>query len=227
MQLPQAVLLDLDGTLVDSAPELALAVNEVRSAFGLRRAHVESVRDWVGEGVDVLLQRALSEAADLESDADARRSARATFDDAYARVLGTRAVLYPDVAEGLERLHRAEVALACVTNKPEKFASELLAALEILGCMDLVVGGDTTGALKPDPLPVQFAAKTLGASVGTCLLIGDSGVDIATARNAGCPVWCVRSGYDGGQPVDSLGADTVFDGFGDVVDALLAEHYED
>lgn len=218
----RAVLLDLDGTLVDSAPELATAVNQVRQAFGLPEAPLASVRDWVGEGVDMLLRSALSEAVDLESDADARRSARASFNKAYAAVLGTAAVPCPGVPEGLERLRAAGMPLACVTNKPEPFARALLESLGILAPFGVIVGGDCTEALKPDAAPVRLAAERLGVAVGNCLLVGDSAIDITTARNAGCPVWCVRSGYDRGRPVDEAGADAVFDRFDELVDALLS-----
>lgn len=214
----RAMLLDLDGTLVDSASELALAVNEVRRAFDLPEASLESVRGWVGEGVEVLLQRALADAPDAEVGAETR----SLFEETYARALGTRAVLCPGVAEGLERLHAAGIPLACVTNKPAHFARALLESLGILDSFDVIVGGDSTESLKPDAGPARFAAAGLGMPLASCLLVGDSAIDVATARNAGCPVWCVRSGYDRGRPVDEVGADAVFDQFDELVDALLS-----
>lgn len=219
----EAILLDLDGTLVDSAPELAVAVNEVRREFGLPAVSLESVREWVGEGVEALLGRALAESPGYASDPGACTSARAVFDAAYGRVLGTEAVLYPGVAEGLARLRAAGIPLACVTNKPEGFARDLLAALGILEPIDAVVGGDTAATRKPDAAPARFAAEQLGVAIEACLVVGDSRIDVDTARNAGCAAWCVRTGYDRGEPVDTLGADAVFDGFGDVVEAVLAE----
>lgn len=218
----RAVLLDLDGTLVDSAPELAVAVNRVRQAFGLPEVSLESVRDWVGEGVDVLLRSALRGSVDLELDVDARRRARSVFNESYAAVLGTSAVPCPGVPEGLEQLHAAGMPLACVTNKPEQFARLLLESLGLLSPFGVIAGGDSTEALKPDAAPVRFAAGRLGVEVGNCLLVGDSAIDVETARNAGCPVWCVRSGYDRGRPVEKVGADAVFDRFDELVDSLLS-----
>lgn len=217
----RAVLLDLDGTLVDSAAELALAVNRVRQEFDLSEASLESVRDWMGEGVTALLQQALAGAVDIGTDTEARRRARSVFNESYAAVLGTSAVPCPGVPEGLERLQAAGMPLACVTNKPEAFARALLDSLGILSPFDVIVGGDSTEALKPDAAPVRLAAERVGVEVGNCLLVGDSAIDVETARNAGCPVWCVRSGYDRGRPVDEAGADAVFDRFDELVDALL------
>lgn len=220
--MSQAMLLDLDGTLVDSVMELAMAVNRVRREFGLAEVSPASIRDWVGEGVGVLLRRALAEVYDLDTDEATRRKAHSIFDESYAAVLGTSAVPCPGVPESLERLHSAGMPLACVTNKPEAFARALLEALGILAPFGAVIGGDSTEALKPDAAPVRLAAERLGVAVGNCLMVGDSAIDVATARNAGCPVWCVRGGYDGGRPVDEVGADAVFDRFDELVDALLA-----
>lgn len=219
--MTRSLLIDLDGTLVDSAPELAIAVNEVRKTHGLPAASLDQVRDWVGEGVAVLLRNALREVAGDQPPASLLATARASFDTAYARVLGRHSNAYPGVHSGLWRLREAGLPLACVTNKPEAFARALLESLGILSPFDVIVGGDSTEALKPDAAPVRFAAERLGVEVGNCLLVGDSGIDVATARNAGCPVWCVRSGYDRGRPVDEAGADAVFDRFDELVDALL------
>jgi len=217
----RALLIDLDGTLVDSAPELALAVNEVRAAHGLEPAYLEQVRHWVGEGVAVLLSNALHELADAVPSDPVLDEARRQFDRAYGRVLGTLADPCAGVVAGLERLRASKLPLACLTNKPERFAGDLLAALDLLAPFQVVVGGDSTAARKPDPEPARFAARNLGVAVAECLVIGDSAIDVATARNAGCRVWCLRSGYSRGESVDELGADAVFDRFDQAVDALV------
>ncbi|MDZ7828667.1 MAG: phosphoglycolate phosphatase [Halofilum sp. (in: g-proteobacteria)] len=221
MAQAKALLIDLDGTLVDSAPELAIAVNEVRQAHGLPPASLQQVRDWVGEGVTVLLQKALRGAADDQPPSDLPTVARVRFDAAYERMLGRRSKPYPGVHRGLRRLGEAGFQLACLTNKPEGFARDLLAALDLLEPFGVVVGGDSTGARKPDPEPARCAAERLGVRPAECLLIGDSAIDVATARNFGCPVWCLRSGYSRGQAPDELGADRVFDRFDEVVDVLV------
>ncbi|MDX1609695.1 MAG: phosphoglycolate phosphatase [Halofilum sp. (in: g-proteobacteria)] len=219
----RAVLCDLDGTLVDSVSELRLAVNRVRAQHGLPEAAPDEVRSWVGEGVETLLRRALAQATGPEADPCLLRAARRQFDAAYDEVLGSEAAACAGVPEGLARLRAASVPLACVTNKPERFARGLLESLQILAPMDVVVGGDSGHGLKPDAGPLEFAAASLGVAIGECLLVGDSAIDVEAARNAGCPVWCVRDGYGGGRPVDEVGADAVFDRFDELVDALLRQ----
>ena len=222
----RAVFCDLDGTLVDSISELRLAVNRVRAAHGLPAASQKQIRAWVGEGVETLLRRALVEVTGSDPDPQLLREARRQFDAAYDDVLGTEAVACPGVMEGLARLKAASVPLACVTNKPERFARALLDSLQMLALMDVVVGGDAGHGLKPCAEPLRFAAGALGVVLGDCLLVGDSVIDVEAARNAGCPVWCVRGGYGGGRPVDELGADAVFDRFDQMVEALLGERRE-
>jgi phosphoglycolate phosphatase len=217
----KALLIDLDGTLVDSAPELAIAVNEVRSQYDLPAASLDQVRDWVGEGVGVLLGHALHERFGSAPSGRILAQARSVFDDAYGRVLGSEAQPCPGVRRGLARLAAAGMPMACLTNKPEGFARDLLAALDLLEPFGAIVGGDSTAARKPDPEPARRAAEALGVAPGQCLLVGDSAIDVATAHNVGCPVWCLRSGYSRGQAPDALGADRVFDRFDKVAEALL------
>lgn len=217
-----AALVDLDGTLCDSAPELAAAVDRVREELGYPAAGVTRVRDWVGEGISTLLARALRDATGAEPDTDALRDARMRFDTAYAEVLGTMGPLYPGVAGGLDRLREAGVPTACITNKARLFALPLLGALGVANRFDALIAGDAGLALKPDPAMLHAAAGRLGVDIEACVMIGDSGVDVATARAAGCPAWCVRTGYNRGEPIDDAGADAVFDRFDDLVEALLA-----
>jgi len=224
---PQALLIDLDGTLVDSAPELAAAVNDVRAAHGLPAASLHQIRDWVGEGVGVLLGHALRERFGDDPSERVRADARALFDDAYGRILGREAEPCPGVRSSLARLRASQYRLACLTNKPERFARDLLAALDLLAPFEVVVGGDSTAARKPDPEPARIAAGHLGVDVAECLVIGDSAIDVATARYAGCPVWCLRSGYSRGESVDELGADAVFDRFDQAVAALVGPQRPD
>ena len=207
---PSAVLIDLDGTLVDSAPELAQAVDRMLGDLGYEGAGVENVRQWVGNGIDRLVARALTGALGEEPDDEALREARVRFDTAYAEVLGTMAPLYPGVVDGLDCLRDAGVKTACITNKHRIFALPLLGALGIADRFDIVVGGDSGVALKPDAAPLALAAGRLGVAVGDCVMIGDSATDVAAARAAGCPAWCVRSGYNRGEPLEACGPDRIF-----------------
>lgn len=218
----RAALIDLDGTLCDSAPELAAAVDRARTDLGYPAAGTSRVRQWVGEGIDTLLARALEDATGETPDAAAQRDARARFDTAYAEVLGTMCPLYPGVVEGLDRLRAAGVRTACITNKARIFALPLLGSLGIADRFDTLVAGDSGVAKKPDAAPLLAAAERLGVAIGDCVMVGDSGVDVAAARAAGCPAWCVRTGYNAGEPIDGAGADAVFDRFDELVEALLA-----
>lgn len=218
----RAALIDLDGTLSDSAPELAAAVDRTLEALGHQAAGVAKVCNWVGDGIDVLLARALQDATGGDAGETVRREARWRFDAAYAALLGTTSPLYPGVIEGLERLHRAGVRTACVTNKARVFAAPLLASLGIADRFHALIAGDAGLAKKPQPAMLFAAAERLDLGISECVMIGDSRVDVAAARAAGCPAWCVRTGYNRGEPIDDAGADAVFDRFDDLVEALLA-----
>lgn len=218
-----AALIDLDGTLVDSAPELAQAVDRVLTELGHAPAGLERVRCWVGEGIDRLLERALESASGQAPDAEALRSARSAFDTAYAEVIGTHAPIYPGVVEGLDRLRAAGIVCACITNKSRVFAVGLLGALGVAGRFDTLVCGDRPENRKPAAAPLEAAARKLGVAVGDCVMVGDSAIDVAAARAAGCPAWCVRSGYNHGTPIEEAAPDRVFDRFDDLAEALCAE----
>lgn len=222
MSTPRAVLIDLDGTLVDSAPELAAAVDRMLGDLGHRPAGLAKARDWVGGGINALVAHALADALQREPGDDERGDARARFDTYYAEILGTIGPLYPGVVTGLDRLREAGVATACITNKVRLFALPLLGALGIADRFDVLVAGDTASALKPDPAPLALAAERLGVAIGDCVMVGDSGVDVVAARAAGCAAWCVRTGYSGSEPIDAAGPDAVFDRLDELVEALLA-----
>ena len=217
----RAALIDLDGTLVDSAPELTVAVDRVRAELGFDPAGSEQVRHWIGNGIDRLVARALTDALGEKPGDEALREARVRFDTAYAEVLGTMAPLYPGVADGLDRLRAAGVATACITNKSRIFALPLLGSLGIADRFDTVVGGDSGVALKPDAAPLTLAAERLGVAVRDCVMIGDSSTDVAAARAAGCPAWCVRSGYNRGEPLEACGPDRIFERFDELARALV------
>ncbi|MDZ7748856.1 MAG: HAD-IA family hydrolase [Halofilum sp. (in: g-proteobacteria)] len=184
-----ATLIDLDGTLCDSVPELAGAVDRVLEELGYPAAGVAKVRDWVGEGIATLLARALRDATGEEPSAEALRDARTRFDTAYAEVLGTMCPLYPGVVEGLDRLRAAGVRTACITNKARLFALPLLGSLGVADRFDALVAGDAGLALKPDPAMLLAAAERLDVAIGDCVMIGDSAVDVAAARPR-LPAWC-------------------------------------
>lgn len=211
LKRPRMVLLDLDGTLIDSVPDLAYCVDEMMVRLGLPRRGEASVRRWVGNGVERLVQRALS--GDLEGRADPTLYARALplFMNLYAENTAGRSRVYPGVREGLDYLKGAGLHLACVTNKAEQFTLPLLTELGLRGYFELVVSGDTTPKKKPDPLPLLYAAERFSADARECLMVGDSQSDVKAARAAGFDIVCVSYGYNHGEDIRDYAPDAVID----------------
>ena len=207
----RAVLFDLDGTLVDSAPDLAAAVNATLAELGRAPVPVDTVRDWVGNGADRLLERALSGRADGTVPAAELAAVRPLFLRHYERLLCVDSVLYPGVSEGLAGLREQGLALGCVTNKPSRFTLPLLEQLGIAGHFGALVGGDDVVRKKPAPDALQEAARRLGVACDDCLMVGDSVNDIEAARAAGCPVVAVPYGYNHGRDIRSAGPDAVIE----------------
>jgi phosphoglycolate phosphatase len=207
----RAVLLDLDGTLVDSAPDLAVAVNATLAELDRPPHSVDTIRDWVGNGADRLLERALSGHFDGRLPPDQLAALRPRFLYHYEQRLCVDSTLYPGVAEGLEMLRHAGLRLACVTNKPSRFIRPLLERLNIADRFGAMVGGDDAPRKKPDPAPLRLAAERLDVGVTHCLMVGDSVNDIEAARAADCPVVVVPYGYNHGQDIREAHPDAVID----------------
>ncbi len=220
MKAFKAALIDLDGTLADSAPELAVAVDRVLREEGHDPVGVERVRDWVGDGIDRLVERAIADATGEAPDAAGLKRLRGRFDTAYAEVLGTMAPIYPGVVEGLDALRAAGVRTACITNKAAIFSIGLLGALGIADRFDTIVSGDSGAGLKPAAGPLEAAARKLGVPLAECVMVGDSAIDVAAARAAGCAAWCVRTGYNRGEPLEASEPDRIFEGFDELAGAL-------
>lgn len=220
-----AVLFDLDGTLVDTAADIALALNRALAEQGLRALPVAAVRTMIGRGSAVLVARAL-EACAPQLAADARRALLARYHHHYAALHdelqggGSKARAYAGVAEALAALHDAGLRLAVVTNKPQAIALRLLQRLGLSPWFDLVVGGDNADAAgrKPGGEPLLHACDAMGVSAQQALMVGDSAVDVAAARAAGMPVLCVPYGYNEGDDPGRLDCD----GFVDTLASLPA-----
>lgn len=219
---PAAALIDLDGSLCDSATELAAAVDRMLVRAGHSRAGTDRVRAWVGDGIDRLVERALAHATDEFPDAEASRDARRRFDTAYAEIVGTTAPLYPKVVEGLDAIRSAGIGTACITNKTGVFATGLLGSLGIFDRFDTIISGDRASERKPAAEPLEKAARKLGVAIDDCVMVGDSAIDIAAARAAGCPVWCLRTGYNRDAPLEDSAPDRIFDRFDELAAVLTA-----
>lgn len=218
----RAVAFDLDGTLLDTLPDLADAGNAMLAELGRPTVSEKSVRSFIGDGVARLVKRLLDGTRDGEPPTEQFEQALEIFERHYREGLVRRTRLYPDVTEGLAALAAAGLKLACVTNKPEAFTRPLLAAHGLDRRLDLVIGGDTLPRKKPDPLPLRHCASVFGVDTTALLMIGDSANDVLAARAAGCPVVCVPYGYTGDLDVRSLGADAIVENVLDAAMRLLA-----
>lgn len=219
---PQMILIDLDGTLVDSVPDLAFCVDELMARLG-RPPHGEAaVRNWVGNGVERLVRRALTGTLDGEpNDTDFDR-AYPIFLELYAANTSKRSVLYPGVREGLDYLLTNGYPLGCVTNKAAQFTLPLLEDLGILSPFDLVVSGDTLPQKKPHPAPLLHAAAHFGVEPGQALMIGDSVSDVKAARAAGFSIICMSYGYNHGQDIRTADPDAVIDSMAELPGLIAA-----
>jgi len=220
----RAVIFDLDGTLVHSAPDIACAANRMLEALGMPARDPALISTYIGKGIAVLVERAL--VGSLKGGADAALLAQALplFDRYYEEESGRRTALYPGVREGLQLLAQADLPLACVTNKPERHTIALLTQMDLLQFFSVVVGGDTLPRKKPDPLPLRYVCERIGVRTAQTLVVGDSGNDVAGARAAGCPVICVPYGYNEGEPVESLGSDAIVPTILDAAGVVIASH---
>lgn len=213
----QAIVFDLDGTLVETAPEIALAVGDALRRFDLPQPSAAQVRDWIGHGTRELLARALAQACGVSLErargSELLRLLGPVYDHAYAGRCGTDSRLYPGVRDGLRALRARGKRLALVTNKETRYTDAVLDAHQLRGSFDAVICGDTLSSRKPDPAGVAQVLQRLGMAPTQALFVGDSAIDAATARAAGLPVWLLPWGYTMGQAVQACGADRVLESF--------------
>lgn len=203
----RAALFDLDGTLVDTAPDLAAAANRMLADLGRAALPDDRIRDFVGKGVVNLVNKCF-EASGGGGEED-RARAHAVFERHYSAGIADRSRPYPGVVDGLEALERAGIAMGCVTNKAGRFTEPLLELTGLRRFFGVVVSGDTVERRKPHPDPMLYAAGKLGASPAETLVVGDSLNDVQSARAAGCAVVVVPYGYREGLSLEDLGADAV------------------
>lgn len=206
-------LFDLDGTLVDSAPDITGALNAALHRIGRPTVDEALTRHWVGHGSRVLIERALAHLEPGTGTADESTMGRAmdAFIEHYRAHIADASRPYPGVVDALNGLARGGAQLAVVTNKLGSLSEQLLVALRLRRFFAAVVGGDTLPKRKPDAAPALFACRQMHVTPSDALFVGDSATDVETARAAGCAVVCVRDGYNQGTPAERLGADGVID----------------
>ena len=222
LKKPQMILIDVDGTLVDSVPDLTFCVDEMMKALG-RPIHGESkVRNWVGNGVERLVRRALIGQLDGEPDEADFQKAYPIFLDLYADNTSKRSCLYPGIREGLDYLKAAGFKLGCVTNKAAQFTEPLLRDLGVSGDFSIIVSGDTLPQKKPDPAPLLHAAQFFGVDPAQALMVGDSVSDVTAARAAGFQIVCMSYGYNHGVDIRESNPDAVIDALTEIRPLLEA-----
>ena len=207
----QAALLDLDGTLLDTAPDLAAAGNAMLADLSLPALDQRRVRGFIGKGLAHLVRLSLAAAGGAPPGEAALARALERFEHHYALLNGSRSALYPGVHEGLAAWRARGARLACVTNKPARFTRPLLTRFDLAHFFDAVVSGDTVTRKKPDPEPLLAACRQLGVAVTEAVMIGDSSNDAVAARAAGCPVLLVSYGYAEGGTLQGIDCDGIVD----------------
>jgi len=217
---PKLIMIDVDGTLVDSVPDLAYCIDEMMQKLGLQKWGETKVRHWVGNGVPKLVERALT--GELEG-----RPIKEVFDIAYPIFLdlyedntAQRSYLYDGVREGLDYLKSQRYQLGCVTNKSEQFTHPLLKALGIFNDFKIIISGDTLAKRKPDPMPLLYCAERFNLKPEECLMLGDSVSDVKAARAAGFDIICMSYGYNHGNDIADENPDLVIDSMSQLSDHL-------
>jgi phosphoglycolate phosphatase len=207
------IMFDLDGTLIETAPEICDAVNDTLRRFDLPDVSQQQVNDWIGHGTRELLIQALAFSSmtrlEVVRASETFPLIAAEFDIHYQARCGTRSHLYPQVRETLTALRAQGVKLAVVTNKEGRFTETVLNVHHMRGLLDDVVSGDTLPTKKPDPAGIFHCLAQFGVPAHRALFVGDSSIDVATARNAGVAVWALPYGYNMGQPIESCAPDRV------------------
>ncbi|XVJ97454.1 phosphoglycolate phosphatase (plasmid) [Burkholderia vietnamiensis] len=207
-----AALIDLDGTMVDTADDFTAGLNGMLARLGAPATSRDEVIGYVGKGSEHLIQSVLAPRFS-QADAQARfDNALAIYQAEYAKINGRHTRLYPEVTAGLDALHAAGIRLACVTNKPHRFALELLEQYGLIDRFGIVLGGDSVArAKKPDPLPMLAACDALGVAPHTAVAIGDSENDALAGRAAGMATLTVPYGYNHGKAIQTINSDGIVD----------------
>ena len=219
----KAVMIDLDGTLINTAPEIARAANAMLAGLGRPTLDAKLVEVYIGEGAIALIKRCLTDKLYGEPEDDLLASAQKLFFDFYAQIV-TESKPYPQTLEALQAIKQSGVQLACITNKPAAFTLPLLEKSGLLTYFDLVVAGDTLPKKKPDPDQIFYVCEKFNVLVNESLLIGDSKTDIAAARNAGCLIFAVPYGYNQGYSIDISSVDALINNLYETV-ALMTTEY--
>lgn len=207
----RAVIVDLDGTMVDTAGDFQVAINRMRAEFDLPPLPVQTITDFVGKGSEHLIRGVLSLDWETQQVLERFDTAMASYQRHYLAINGDYSSLYPGVLDGLAALQAKGLKLACVTNKPIAFTEPLLAKKGLRDFFEVVYGGDSLPRKKPDPLPMHQVCKDFGLESRHVVAIGDSINDAQAARAAGCYVLHVPYGYNHGHAIQKVDSDGIVD----------------
>ena len=217
---PEIVLIDVDGTLVDSVPDLAFCVDAMMNQLGMPEHGEQRVRHWVGNGVERLVKRALIYQLDGEPDEALFARALPVFEALYRENTSKRSCLYRGVKEALDFLQTTGVRIGCVTNKASQFTLPLLQDLGIRDYFEIVICGDMVERKKPDPMPLLQAAEQLETEPQASMRLGDSMSDVTAARAAGFQIVCMSYGYNHGEDIRDYNPDAVVDSMAEIRDII-------
>lgn len=217
---PRLVLFDLDGTMVDSVPDLAFSLDATLEQIGLNRRGIEAVRTWVGNGVDRLVKRGITNHMSDEPDPELFHRAITLFREIYAENTSKYSLVYNGVFEGLAYLRESGIHCACVTNKAEQFTLPLLEQLKLAPYLELVVSGDTLSKSKPDSMPLLYAAEHFSINPSDCMMVGDSMHDMQAAQSAGFTAVAVPYGYNHGIDIAESKPDAIIQSIADLKELI-------
>ncbi len=213
-------MFDLDGTLIDTAPDLAWSIDAMLGQLGLPVCGEDKVRRWIGSGIEGLLRRAVTNDFDGQPETDLYDRALSVFMEYYFDNLSERSRVYPGVNEALAYLQAGDYQIGCVTNKTGRFTDKLLKAMGLYDEFGIIVSGDTLPVKKPDPQPLLHAAAHFSISADAALMVGDSVTDINAARAAGFQILCVPYGYNMGRDIYDLQPDAVVESLAELADLI-------
>ena len=205
----QAVIIDLDGTMVDTAPDFLVAINQMRAEFDLAPIDLDTIKRFIGKGSENLIHTVLSVDFSETQIQQHFVAALAAYQRHYLSINGDYSKLYPDVIEGLQALRERGLRLACVTNKPMAFTLPLMAKKGLTSYFDVVYGGDSFARKKPDPIALLQVCTDFNLAPSQVLAIGDSSNDAQAARAAACPVLLVPYGYNHGEAIQNVESDGI------------------
>jgi phosphoglycolate phosphatase len=215
----KVLLFDLDGTLVDSVPDLALSINAMLEALGRRTYPVDTIRQWVGNGAQTLVKRGLSGNTTIDETLEPKLVAKALeiFLDYYGQNVSVSSVAYPEVLQTLSTLKERGYRLTIVTNKPIAFVEPLLTSLGLYHLFEYSIGGDSLEQKKPHPLPLLHVCEKLDVSLQECVMIGDSKNDILAAKGADMQSIAVSYGYNYGEDIALHKPEAIVDSFQNIL----------